>query len=99
MPSLENADGTLKESGDKAVRWFGPIECHHRRDGWRCQSGIQRIFLFGSDLTAEDPLGVVKRRGSAESGMGWNAIGRKNNRRDGETWANATSKTLQITRF
>jgi hypothetical protein len=61
MPSLENADGTHSRSQEtKAVRLFSPIECQTRQNGWRCQSGIQRIFLFGSDLTAEDPLRMIE---------------------------------------
>jgi hypothetical protein len=66
----------------KAVRLYGPIECHARRDGWRCQSGIQRIFLFGSDLTAEIHSERSKGAGLRDNGMGWNANGRENSRHE-----------------
>jgi hypothetical protein len=50
---------------------FGPIKCQSRRDGWRRQSGVQRIFLFGrtdrrrSTRDTRSPIPFAFRRDTA----------------------------------
>jgi hypothetical protein len=89
VPSLKTRTAHSRSQETKAVRLFGPIECHARRDGLAVSIGYPTYFSVRSDPDCRRSTQMIERQRFARQWHGLECHGESIYKDFDGNWANA----------